>query len=245
MGRATTQTSDMPSGPGQGHADPLAPHSVAPRELKELLSARRSGKPFLAFRDELGALQVFVLDASNGSLTVGRRPEMAVAIHWDGEVSGFHAELQCHGGEWTVLDDGLSTNGTYVNAQRVSGRQRLRDGDRIRVGRTILVFDAASAESPGETAVAGETPQLAALTDMQRRVLVALCRPYKDGSSFATPASNQEIAAEVFLSVDAVKMHLRTLFNRFGLGSLPQNQKRATLAETAFQTGLVTPRDLA
>jgi DNA-binding NarL/FixJ family response regulator len=74
-------------------------------------------------------------------------------------------------------------------------------------------------------------------------VLVALCRPYRHGG-FATPATNQDIAREVFLSVDAVKMHLRTLFARFELGSLPQNQKRATLAERALQRGVISFRDL-
>jgi hypothetical protein len=49
----------------------------------------------------------------------------------------------------------------------------------------------------------------------------------------------------VFLSVDAVKMHLRTLFGKFELGDLPQNQKRAKLAETALQFGAITHRDLA
>jgi len=74
--------------------------------------------------------------------------------------------------------------------------------------------------------------------------LVALCRPYKTGDPYATPASNQDIAREVFLGVDAVKNHLRLLFQRFELGDLPQNQKRARLAQYAFQTGLVAARDL-
>jgi hypothetical protein len=45
-------------------------------------------------------------------------------------------------------------------------------------------------------------------------VLVALCRPYRDGDRFATPATNQQIGAEVFLGVDAVKTHLRVLFRK-------------------------------
>jgi DNA-binding NarL/FixJ family response regulator len=79
---------------------------------------------------------------------------------------------------------------------------------------------------------------------MQRQVLLALCRPYRDGN-FATPATNQDIASEVFLSVDAVKMHLRTLFAKFELADLPQNQKRASLAEQALQSGVISHRDLA
>jgi DNA-binding NarL/FixJ family response regulator len=77
-------------------------------------------------------------------------------------------------------------------------------------------------------------------TPAQRRVLVALCRPFADGSNYAAPASNQQIADEIFLSVESVKMHLRALFSTFGLNELPQNQKRAKLAETALRFGLVT-----
>ena len=75
-------------------------------------------------------------------------------------------------------------------------------------------------------------------------MLIALCRPYRDGAGFATPATNQQIAAEVFLSIDAVKMHLRALFARFELAELPQNRKRAALAECALQFGVISQREL-
>ena len=82
------------------------------------------------------------------------------------------------------------------------------------------------------------------MSDSQRRVLVALCRPFADPSGFATPATNQEIAAEVFLGVDAVKMHLRALFQKFGIEHLPQNQKRAALVKLALLSGAVSEREL-
>jgi len=176
-------------------------------------------------------------------MTLGRREEMDLAIPWDPEVSALHAEIQCVGGEWAIVDDGLSTNGTYVNGQRLSGRQRLRDQDLIRVGATTLSYRVPHAGSVQETKTAGDLPQVQ-LTDTQRSVLIALCRPYRNGDSFATPATNQAIAAEVFLSVDAVKMHLRTLFGKFELADLPQNQKRTRLAECALQFGVISPRDL-
>ena len=72
----------------------------------------------------------------------------------------------------------------------------------------------------------------------------ALCRPYKDGTAFASPATNQQIAEELFLSVDAVKTHLRVLFAKFGIEQLPQNQKRIRLVERAFYSGLISERDL-
>jgi hypothetical protein len=223
--------------------DPLASHTASPAELKELLAAERAGKPFLALRDRQGHLHLPVLDGDGPLNTLGRRTEMDIALPWDSEVSGLHAELRCMGGAWTITDDGLSRNGTYVNGQRVSGRQRLRHGDRIRVGRTTIAFNAHEAPVE-ETISAGERPVAQQLTDIQRRILVALCRPYREGRDFATPATNQQIADEVFLSVDGVKMHLRTLFGKLELGELPQNQKRVRLAECALQFGLVSPRDL-
>ena len=73
---------------------------------------------------------------------------------------------------------------------------------------------------------------------------VALCRPYKDSPSFATPATNQQIADELVLSLDAVKSHMRALFARFGLDDLPQNEKRVRLVERALQTGTVSEHEL-
>lgn len=77
------------------------------------------------------------------------------------------------------------------------------------------------------------------LTDTQHRILAALSRPVGGGDRYATPATNQEIADEVFLSVDAVKAHLRTLYGKFGIEDLPQNQKRVRLVELVIEGGYV------
>jgi FHA domain-containing protein len=225
--------------------DPLAPHSLSPSELKKLLAAEGDGEPFLAFRDARGGLGLFAIGQREGARTLGRRAEADLPIDWDPEVSGLHAELQTLSGEWAIVDDGLSTNGTFVNDQRVNGRRRLRDGDRLRIGRTILVYKAGGTSPVQKTVATGEAPALQELTDTQRRVLIALCRPYRDGGNFTTPATNQQIAEELYLSVDAVKMHMRTLFGKFGLGGLAQNEKRLRLAECALQFGVISRRDLA
>jgi hypothetical protein len=228
---------------GQEHGgDPLARHGMSGSELKELLAAERRGVPFLALRDSEGTLRVLEL-AQPDVVTIGRSEAMNVIVDWDREVSGVHAELQRVGDAWMIIDDGLSRNGTFLNERRVAGRQRLHNEDRIRVGKTILVFRSPSEIVAESTAISGER-QLVQLTDAQRRVLVALCRPYKDGTSFATPASNQQIAEEAYLSVDAVKTHLRVLFTKFALTDLPQNEKRAKLAECALQFGVVTRGEL-
>jgi pSer/pThr/pTyr-binding forkhead associated (FHA) protein len=155
-----------------------------------------------------------------------------------------HAEVERIAGDWAVTDDGLSSNGTFVNGDRVQSRRRLRDGDALRFGATLVQFhDPVGADRPG-TVAAGEPLTRASLSPAQKRVLVALCRPLKGSPSYATPATNQSIADELFLSVDAVKTHMRALFTKFGIEDLPQNQKRLRLVELAFQTGLIADRDL-
>ncbi len=226
-----------------GGEDPLARHSLSPRELKQLLAVEGERLPFLALREPDGQLCLVTLDSRRPSLTIGRREETDVPIAWDDEVSALHAELHCRGGEWTLLDDGLSTNGTFLNGRRVATRQRLRDGDRVRVGRTTIAFHLGGRER-AQTTVSGRVLPVPALSPTRRRVLLALCRPHLEGGAYATPASNRRIAEEVFLSVDAVKTHLRALFNEFGLAHLPQNQKRAALVERATQLGVVTPSEL-
>jgi hypothetical protein len=210
-------------------------------ELKARIEAERGGLPFIVFRDAKGDQQIMQL--TDSELTVGRREENDVALSWDIEVSRLHAELHRVKGDWTIADDGLSRNGTFLNGERIRGRHRLRDGDRLCFGETVVVYRSpAESESQSTLAVSGSKPEVQ-LSETQRKVLAALCRPVSD-SAFATPATNRAIADQLFLSIDAVKAHLRVLFERFGLEDLPQNQKRASLAATVLLHGIIDPRDL-
>jgi pSer/pThr/pTyr-binding forkhead associated (FHA) protein len=222
---------------------PLQTHTATPAELRERIEAERRGRPFLVFRDGEGEQQLVALDDARERVSIGRGSGNEVSLPWDTEVSRLHAELGRTAGEWTLSDDGLSRNGTYLNGTRIRGRQRLRDGDTLRVGSTLLAYRRPTAEDSMPTVVTGPRLALEDLPSTQRQVLVALARPYK-ADEFATPATNQQIAAELHLSVDAVKSQLRTLFQRFGIEHLPQNQKRARLVAEALQSGLITARDL-
>jgi DNA-binding NarL/FixJ family response regulator len=117
-------------------------------------------------------------------------------------------------------------------------------GRTVRIGATYLTFRAPGEVSDRVTRAAAGTLVAEGLTPTQRAVLLALCRPYREGSPFATPASNQTIADEVALSVPRVKAHLHDLFGRLGVDDLPHNAKRAKLVEVAFQTGAVSAREL-
>jgi hypothetical protein len=217
--------------------------SVSAPELKAQIEAERAGRPFLVFRDGGGEQAIVPLEA-DAELWVGRAGSADVRLEWDEEVSALHAQIEVVRGECTLVDDGLSRNGSFVNEERVHGRRHLRDGDSLRFGRTLVVYRRPGEDAPEATAIAGEVPGAATVSPAQRKVLLALCRPYKDGDSFATPATNQQIGEELHLSVDAVKTHMRALFEKLEVGDLPQNQKRVGLAERALQTGIVNRREL-
>ena len=217
-------------------------HSLSPSELASIVEAERQGGPFLAYRDGAGDLRLQPLEGG-ARVTVGRDPRSDVELAWDPEVSRAHAQLERVGGDWTIVDEGLSRNGSFVNGERVVGRRRLGDGDVLRVGRTALVFRA-----PGPTAestAAADPAALVRLSEAERRVLVALCRPLAVPGSAAVPATNREIAAELNLSVEGVKTRVRSLFAKLDIEDLPQYRKRTALARRALESGLVTQRDLA
>jgi hypothetical protein len=213
-------------------------------ELKARTEAERNGVPFLLYRDGEDRQRLFSFERDVVQASVGRRETADLVLDWDEQVSRLHAQFERVEQDWTVVDDGLSRNGTFVNGERLSGRRRLSDGDNLRFGATTMIFRSPQVDEQAGTAVASQIPTAVDLSTTQRRVLVALCRPYKDGTAFASPATNQQVAEELFLSVDAVKTHLRVLFAKFGIEQLPQNQKRIRLVERAFYAGLITERDL-
>jgi pSer/pThr/pTyr-binding forkhead associated (FHA) protein len=225
-------------------SQPASPHAASAAELKAQIEAEREGLPFLIYRDGSGKHSLHVLVDARDRITLGRRTSADVPLAWDDEVSRLHAELVRSGDDWTLTDDGLSLNGSFVNGKPVRGRCRLKDGDAVRLGATVLVFRNPRDGESSATLPSAELRKVVSLTPSQRRVLVALCRPFKESAMFATPPTNDQIAGELFLSVDAVKKHLRALFEKFGVEHLPQNEKRARLVERAFAGGFISEREL-
>jgi pSer/pThr/pTyr-binding forkhead associated (FHA) protein len=216
---------------------PPALRLVSPPELAARIQAERRGTPFLLYLDAERRQHIVDLAVSGGPLTIGREPESDIQLTWDDEVSRTHALVERVGGAWTLVDDGLSRNGSFVNGQRVHGRRRLADGDLVKVGRTLLAFVAtAGAVRTTETVQSGTPPQISAA---QQRVLDELCRPALDGP-LGVPASNREIAEALFLSIETVKTHIHALFELFDVPHLPQNRKRAELVRRAFERGAVS-----
>jgi len=218
-----------------------ASHAVM---LQAVLRAEATGLPFLIVSPVNEGRRVIVLEAADQALWIGRSPACDIPLESDALASRTHAEVVRTGDDWAVSDDGLSRNGTFVGGDRVVGRRRLRDGDVVSVGESTLAFHAPRVGVLATT-LGGERLLRPDVTPAQRRVLVALCRPLLADQPGPLPASNRQIAEELFLSEDAVRSHLKALFQRAQVNDVAQGAKRIRLAEVALKTGLVTRHDVA
>ena len=168
-------------------------------------------------------------------VTVGTLESNDVVVDADG-VSRVHAALERFGDTWCVRDLG-SRNGTFVNGERIIGEHALHSGDEVVLGRLRLVFHGPARGT--ETAAIAQPPPL---TQRERDVLVALCRPLLTGDAFTEPAATRAIAAELVVSEAAVKQHLSRLYVKFDVEH--DERRRVQLANAAVSTGAVRVSDL-
>jgi pSer/pThr/pTyr-binding forkhead associated (FHA) protein len=79
-------------------------------------------------------------DAGPVPVTLGRSGENTIPLDGDDFASGHHARIESQrDGVW-ILDLG-STNGTFVNGERVEGRRLLHRGDILQIGDTEIRFE--------------------------------------------------------------------------------------------------------
>src|SRR5260221_7761400 len=109
-------------------------------ELKAQIEAERVGRPFLVFRDGEDEQRIVAIEAGAAELWVGRGESADVRLGWDEEVSALHAHIEVVRDECTLLDDGLSRNGSYVNEERGHRPRHLRDPHVIRLRPPPLVY---------------------------------------------------------------------------------------------------------
>ena len=82
------------------------------------------------------------IELTGEPLSIGRSREADIPL-LDDKVSRVHCGIRLSDGEF-YLKDLKSRNGVFVNGQRVEDTAKLKAGDRIQVGSTVFVFEAAS-----------------------------------------------------------------------------------------------------
>jgi DNA-binding transcriptional ArsR family regulator len=174
-------------------------------------------------------------------LTIGGSAENDVALPFDRTVSRVHAVLERVASMWCVRDLS-STNGTFVNGERIWSERPLRDGDEIRVGSVRLVARLDEPAARDDATIGMDRGPT--LTRREHEVLVALCRPMFSGEVFREPATVRQIAAELVVTEAAVKQHLSRLYDKFGLHERGEG-RRARLANEAIRRGAVSTAEIA
>jgi pSer/pThr/pTyr-binding forkhead associated (FHA) protein len=100
------------------------------------------------------------LDVSGARFLVGRGSDCELTLP-DIEASRRHALLQPQADGSVVLEDLGSTNGTYVNGQRITGPVTLRGGERVRIGDTELNFRNGAVGAPTQSSPPPPAPAAA------------------------------------------------------------------------------------
>jgi hypothetical protein len=115
-----------------GHGFDSQPAPVAPTK------PATPGRLVVVESDILPIGAAVVLDQPE--VLLGRDPHAAAVLDGDGFVSGRHAMVRLRGGSPTVTDLG-STNGTYVNGDRIAAETALHEGDELAVGSTRMIYE--------------------------------------------------------------------------------------------------------
>lgn len=105
----------------------------------------------------------FILEGDQ--MTIGRDSTNEIVIN-DAEISRRHSRLTFQGGKY-VLEDLGSTNGTFVNGQRLAGPRVLKAGEVVSFGEQIMLVFEANTVDPGATMI---SPRATAVPSISRPV---------------------------------------------------------------------------
>lgn len=117
-------------------------------------------------------------------MTIGRDSTNEIVIN-DAEISRRHARLTFQGGKY-VLEDLGSTNGTFVNGQRLAGPRVLKAGEVVSFGEQIVLVFEASTFDPAATVA---SPRAGAIPSASRPVAVATPPPPPADYTGSVPVS--------------------------------------------------------
>jgi adenylate cyclase len=157
---------------------------------------------------------------------IGRHPNSTIQL-LDGIVSKEHCMIEARGALMTIRDVG-SSNGTFVNSEKLAAERVLRHGDEIRLGNTTLIFDdevnqapvatppisqgAVHHAAPVATAVAGATPWRQATTPIPQQPLVNLQQSmYAIGSQVAAQSKDFQPFEQAVMDPTALRLDYERL----------------------------------
>jgi hypothetical protein len=115
-------------------AKPLTPERVPQRPSpRATLRVRKTSTQLIIVE---GALSGTIVPLGTSPIVIGRAPDATIVLD-DDFVSTHHARLTPNGNHWIVEDLG-STNGTWIDKNRVSTPTVFRPGTQLRIGKTSM-----------------------------------------------------------------------------------------------------------
>jgi hypothetical protein len=228
----------MPTSPVQNDAGPPTARDTHEIELED--GVRAEGRPYVRYRDGV-SFRAFSLSPSASPVDIGRTDACPVRIQSDPLVSRRHAQLVFGAGWWSI-EDAESHNGTFIGDKPLLGETLLKDGACFRVGDTLLSVHL-PASGPDRTAPEEHSePRLLDPTPVQRRILVALARPWLAGHELPVAPSDADLAHTLDCDVESITSAVADLCEQAGLPS--EVDQRSGLIALAMHERTVTPDDL-
>lgn len=140
-------------------------------------------------------------------MSIGRDSTNEIVIN-DAEISRRHARLTFQGGKY-VLEDLGSTNGTFVNGQRLAGPRVLKAGEVVSFGEQIVLVFEASTFDPAATVA---SPRASAVPSASRPVTPPPPPSEYSGSVPASPMPSAPAPAAKKMNITPVLIGVGVLF---------------------------------
>ena len=228
-------------------SSPLQAHAATPAELRERIEAERARAPVPrpARRRRRPAASSTSRPARAAERRPRRRQRREPALGHGGLAAARRARAH-RGASGRSATTACRATAPTSTATRICGphaparrRRRPRRADR----RSPTAAREAEDSTPDRRS---PVPRLSLARPARRPSARSWSRSRARTSTTSSPRRRptQTSPASCTCSVDAVKAHLRSLFQRFGIEHLPQNQKRSRLVAEALQSGVVATRDL-
>lgn len=228
----------MPTSPVENEAGPPVARDTHELDLEN--EVRAEGRPYVRYRDGV-LFRAVSLSPTASPIDIGRLDACPVRVQSDPLVSRVHARLVYGAGWWSIEDAG-SHNGTFIGDRPIPGETILKDGARFRVGETVLSLHLPES-GPAQTAPEEHAePRLLDPDPTQRKVLVAVARPWLAGHDLPVTPTDADLSRSLECDVTSIAEALTELYEQAGLSS--DVDQRGGLIALAMHERTVTPDDL-